>query len=102
MAALGVIVDFFQANAGELFDVGKVGDFLEVAEGQRDAGGVEMCYGVAKAGENDCGNAAGTHNCAGESLVDYDGGEWKLVPAGTCLRKGGKPRPFQGVGSSDD
>lgn len=69
---------------------------------ERDAGGVEMCYGIAKAGENDCGNAAGTHTCAGQSLVDYDGGEWKLVPAGTCLRKGGKPRPFQGVGSSDD
>lgn len=68
---------------------------------ERDAGGVEMCYGVAKAGENDCGNAAGTHTCAGQSLVDYDGGEWKLVPAGTCLRKGGKTQPFQGVGSPE-
>ena len=69
---------------------------------ERETGGVEMCYGVAKKGENDCGNAAGTHTCAGQSLVDYDGGEWKLVPAGTCLRKGGRTQPFQGVGSPED
>jgi uncharacterized membrane protein len=25
------------------------------------------CYGVSKAGENDCANKAGTHSCAGQS-----------------------------------
>jgi uncharacterized membrane protein len=45
-------------------------------------GGVEMCYGVAMAGQNDC--AAGAHSCAGLSTVDYDAQSFKLVPTGTC------------------
>jgi uncharacterized membrane protein len=44
----------------------------------------EKCYGIAKAGQNDCANLAGTHSCAGQSKVDADKGEWKYVPAGTC------------------
>lgn len=46
--------------------------------------GKEKCYGVAKAGQNDCSNLAGTHSCAGQSKVDGDPGEWKYVAAGTC------------------
>jgi uncharacterized membrane protein len=49
----------------------------------------EKCYGVAKAGQNDCANLAGTHSCAAQSKVDNDPGEWKLVPAGTCNDLGG-------------
>ncbi len=44
----------------------------------------EKCYGVAKAGQNDCANLAGTHTCAGQSKVDKDKGEWKYVAKGTC------------------
>ncbi|HEX2448209.1 MAG TPA: DUF2282 domain-containing protein [Methyloceanibacter sp.] len=44
----------------------------------------EKCYGVAKAGENDCAAGKGT-SCAGTSKVDYQGNSWKLVPKGTCL-----------------
>ncbi len=44
----------------------------------------EKCYGIAKAGQNDCANLAGTHSCAGQSKVDSDKGEWKYVAAGTC------------------
>ena len=44
----------------------------------------EKCYGIAKAGQNDCANLAGSHSCAGQSKVDNDPGEWKYVPAGTC------------------
>ncbi|MBO9492967.1 DUF2282 domain-containing protein [Thalassotalea sp. G20_0] len=55
-----------------------------------EAGGKkEKCYGVAKAGQNDCANLAGTHSCAGQSNVDYDKGEWKLVEKGTCSKLGG-------------
>ena len=43
----------------------------------------EMCYGIAKAGENDC--KAGAHDCKGHSTVDYDGMSFKLVPKGTCM-----------------
>lgn len=53
------------------------------------AGGKEKCYGIALAGQNDCGNLAGTHSCAGQSTVDNDPGEWKLVAKGTCKDLGG-------------
>ncbi|WP_440995222.1 BufA1 family periplasmic bufferin-type metallophore [Arhodomonas sp. SL1] len=41
------------------------------------------CYGVSKAGENDCKAGPGT-TCAGTSTVDYQGNAWTLVPEGTC------------------
>jgi uncharacterized membrane protein len=44
----------------------------------------ERCYGIAKAGQNDCANLAGTHACGGMSKVDNDPGEWKYVAKGTC------------------
>lgn len=44
----------------------------------------EKCYGVVKAGKNDCANKAGTHSCAGQAKVDSDPGEWVLVPKGLC------------------
>ena len=49
----------------------------------------EKCYGIALAGQNDCGNLAGTHSCAGQSTLDNDAGEWKLVAKGTCEDIGG-------------
>ncbi len=45
---------------------------------------MEKCYGVAKAGKNDCAAGPGT-SCAGSSTRDYQGNAWKLVPVGTCL-----------------
>jgi len=53
------------------------------------AAGKEKCYGIAEAGQNDCGNLAGTHSCAGQSTKDKDIGEWKLVAKGTCKSLGG-------------
>jgi uncharacterized membrane protein len=52
----------------------------------------EKCFGVSAAGQNDCANLAGTHSCAGQSTVDNDIGEWRLVPAGTCAELGGFDR----------
>jgi uncharacterized membrane protein len=46
--------------------------------------GKEKCYGIAKAGQNDCANASGTHSCAGQSKVDNGADEWKYVAKGTC------------------
>ncbi len=46
--------------------------------------GKEKCYGIAKAGQNDCANLAGTHSCAGQAKVDNDPGSWKYVAKGTC------------------
>lgn len=45
---------------------------------------MEKCYGIAKAGQNDCKAGPGT-SCAGSSLRDYQKDAWKLVKAGTCL-----------------
>jgi uncharacterized membrane protein len=49
-----------------------------------EGAGKDKCYGIAKAGQNDCANLAGTHSCAGLSKADNDAGEWKYVAKGTC------------------
>ncbi|WP_295636561.1 DUF2282 domain-containing protein [uncultured Methylibium sp.] len=51
--------------------------------------GKEKCYGIAKAGQNDCANLSGSHSCAGQSKADNDSGEWKYVAKGTCKAAGG-------------
>lgn len=51
---------------------------------QMSSGKMEMCFGVALAGQNDCAAGPGT-TCAGTSTVDYQGNAFKLVPTGTCV-----------------
>jgi uncharacterized membrane protein len=46
--------------------------------------GSEKCYGVAKAGKNDC--AGGAHACAGQSTKDGSAKEFVKLPKGTCAR----------------
>lgn len=53
------------------------------------SGGKEKCYGIAKAGQNDCANLSGTHSCAGQSKVDMGKDEWKYVAKGTCKSMNG-------------
>lgn len=55
---------------------------LALASAPAAAAEKEKCFGVAKAGQNDC--ASGVHSCAGQSKVDMDKTEWKYVAAGTC------------------
>ena len=52
--------------------------------------GKEKCFGIAKAGQNDCANLSGTHSCAGQSKADSGADEWKYVAAGSCAKMGGK------------
>lgn len=60
----------------------------------------DKCYGVAKAGQNDCGTAV--HGCAGQAAADNDPAEWKYVAKGTCEKIGGKANPpKQGDGQAD-
>ncbi|MDB5804070.1 MAG: hypothetical protein JWN73_1392 [Betaproteobacteria bacterium] len=49
---------------------------------------MEKCYGVSKAGKNDC--AGSTHGCAGQSKMDDSADDWKMVAKGTCEKMGGK------------
>jgi uncharacterized membrane protein len=50
----------------------------------------EKCFGIAKAGQNDCASVNGSHSCAGQGKKDMDPGEWKYVAKGTCEKSGGK------------
>lgn len=53
---------------------------------------MEKCYGVAKAGKNDC--AANGHSCAGQAKADANKSEWVSLPKGTCERLvGGSLKP---------
>jgi uncharacterized membrane protein len=49
-----------------------------------DSKGKEKCYGIAKAGQNDCANLSNTHACAGMSKADNSPDDWKYVAKGTC------------------
>lgn len=85
-------VNTLLASAVALTVAGGIGA-AEAAPGK----GKEKCYGVVKAGHNDCGNAQKTHSCAGQSTVDGDGGEWVTVPAGLCEKLvGGSLEPKVG------
>ena len=53
----------------------------------------EKCYGIAKAGKNDCKSSTGSHSCAGMAKVDNDANEWKFVEKGACEKEGGKLTP---------
>ncbi|MCB2263257.1 MAG: DUF2282 domain-containing protein [Candidatus Thiosymbion ectosymbiont of Robbea hypermnestra] len=46
--------------------------------------GFEKCYGVAKAGMNDCGTSK--HNCGGQATKHGDPEEWVYVREGTCKK----------------
>ncbi|MAU41653.1 MAG: hypothetical protein CMF31_08520 [Kordiimonas sp.] len=45
---------------------------------------MEKCYGVVKAGKNDCQTA--TSSCAGTSKIDGQKDAWIYVPKGTCAK----------------
>jgi uncharacterized membrane protein len=54
--------------------------------------GSEKCYGIAKAGKNDC--AAGVHSCAGQGTQDRDKDSFVYLPAGACSKiSGGSTSP---------
>ncbi|HZF34070.1 MAG TPA: DUF2282 domain-containing protein [Candidatus Angelobacter sp.] len=62
------------------------------AAGVAQAQDTEQCFGVAKAGKNDC--KAGAHDCKGLSKVDSDPQSFVLVPVGTCDKiAGGSMKP---------
>jgi uncharacterized membrane protein len=55
----------------------------------------EKCYGIVKAGKNDCQTA--TSSCAGTAKKDAQADAWIYVPAGTCAKiAGGSATPVKG------
>jgi uncharacterized membrane protein len=57
--------------------------------GLAQAADQEKCWGVAKAGQNDCGSNKTAHACSGQSKRDYDPNDFKAVKTGTCVDMGG-------------
>ena len=53
------------------------------------AAGMEKCFGIAKAGQNDCAGIGTLHSCKGQSTVSDSPADFKVVPAGTCAQMGG-------------
>jgi uncharacterized membrane protein len=52
----------------------------------------EKCYGIVKAGLNDCQTS--THSCAGTATKDNQPDSWVYVPTGTCSKlTGGNNTP---------
>jgi uncharacterized membrane protein len=45
----------------------------------------EKCYGIAKAGQNDCGNLSGSHSCEWPRPITRrtNGSTWPRAPART-------------------
>lgn len=55
--------------------------------------GKEKCYGIAKAGKNDCGWSGGS--CAGSSKTAGNTEAWMFLPTGSCNRiDGGSLKPY--------
>ena len=80
-----------QAFAAAVACLSAVGCATQVAAARQAhaeaLGATEKCYGVARAGQNDCKTEA--HVCAGWAHKDSDPGAFVFVPAGTCERIAG-------------
>jgi uncharacterized membrane protein len=74
-AAIGALLAGGVASAGTPDKAGEAGDQAK-------------CYGVAKAGKNDC--ATSSHSCAGAAKTDNDPADWKHMPKEACEKAGGK------------
>jgi len=48
------------------------------------------CYGIAKAGQNACASATGSHSCKGQAKTDNDAGDFTLASTDDCAKQGGK------------
>jgi len=64
-----------------------------IGNAQAADSGKEKCFGISKAGQNDCASTSGIHSCAGQSKADFDKNEWKYVAKGTCQKAGGSMTP---------
>ena len=84
------------SSAGLLAIVAAASLHVEKVEGQvnvpKPSYRYEKCYGIVKAGENDCFGVG--NSCGGTSKKDGDPQAWIYVPKGTCDKiVGGKLSP---------
>jgi uncharacterized membrane protein len=50
---------------------------------------MEKCFGIAKAGMNDCSSNKSAHSCAGQATRSNDPMDFVAVPKGTCNKIAG-------------
>ncbi|MDY0013259.1 MAG: DUF2282 domain-containing protein [Rhodocyclaceae bacterium] len=74
--------------AAALAGVAAASGIAQAADAPKD-----KCYGIAKAGANDCASTTGSHSCAGQAKKDNDPNDWKHVAKGTCEQMGGTLKP---------
>ena len=59
-----------------------------------DKAAMEKCYGIAKAGKNDCAIKSKGTSCAGSATSDGIADAFLMVPKGTCAKiVGGSTEP---------
>ena len=68
------------AAVGSLLVLGLVSGSASAA----DMKNMEKCFGIAKAGKNDCAGGKSAHSCAGQATKDGDPQDFVTVPKGTC------------------
>jgi uncharacterized membrane protein len=61
-----------------------VGSAMAVSAAKAADEKFETCFGIAKAGQNDCKSS--THICAGKGTADRDPHTFIALPAGTCAK----------------
>ena len=71
------------AAVGSLLALGLASGNASAADKKMD---MEKCYGVAKAGKNDCSSNKSAHSCAGQATKNGDANDFVAVPKGTCSK----------------
>jgi uncharacterized membrane protein len=71
---------------GSLLALGLTGGNAVAADKKME---MEKCYGVAKAGMNDCAGSKSAHACAGQAVKNNDPMDFVALPKGTCAKIAG-------------
>ncbi|HUW76741.1 MAG TPA: DUF2282 domain-containing protein [Gallionella sp.] len=74
------------AAMGTLLVLGLAGVNANAAEKKM---AMEKCFGIAKAGMNDCSSNKSAHSCAGQATKNNDPKDFVAVPKGTCAKIAG-------------
>ena len=75
---------FLNTAAASLLALGGVSAALPA-----QAAAMGECFGVATAGHNGCAGLSGLHSCKGTATMNYNPGDFAVVPQGTCAKMGG-------------
>lgn len=72
-------LNVLSAAIGSLLILGLASNNAAAADPQ-----MEKCFGIAKAGKNDCSTKGSSHSCAGQATKDNDAYDFVALPKGSC------------------